>query len=159
LQSQYSPIRTDIPVTIQPFRKEIDRIITIYIKDDSPRQLNLTAKERTALIHALSNTTHPSAFKQAMATIEFFLRHQAHPNFIRWTVSNSNPSRNLAIRSLGVGSIVGGLIVAVLLTLSDVHRGWRAMSAILLLMGISNTIANTRDTCMVSRRIHLLTHD
>lgn len=41
--------------------------------------------------------------------------------------------------------------MAVLLTLSTASRGWRAMSAILLLMGFSNTIANTRDTCLVSQ--------
>ena len=141
---------TDNSVTIQPYREEIDRIITIYIKDGGSRQLNLSAKERDALIHALANTTHPSAFKQIVGTVDMFLRYQAHPNFIRWTVSNSNTPRNTAIRAMAIGGTACGLIAAVLITLSSAAPGWRAMSAILLSVGLSNAVANTRDTCMVS---------
>ena len=79
-----------------------------------------------------------------------FLRYQAHPNFIRWTVGNANRPRNIAIRGLAIGGTVLGLIVAILLTLSSVAPGWRAMSAILMSVGLTNAVANTRDTCMVS---------
>jgi len=82
-----------------------------------------------------------------------FLRYQAHQNFIRWTVGNANPPRNIAIRGLATGGTVLGLIVAILLTLSSVAPGWRAMSAILMSVGLTNAVANTRDTCMVN--LHL----
>ena len=47
-------------VTIQPFRDEIQRVIGIYIADGGSRELNLSGKERTTLLHALENTTHLS---------------------------------------------------------------------------------------------------
>lgn len=146
-------------VTIQPFREEIDRIISIYIKDGGPRQLNLSSKERDALIHALSNTTHPSAFRQIAGTVEMFLRYQAHPNFIRWTVSNSNSPRNTAIRGSAIGGIALGLVAAILITLSSAAPAWRAMSAILLSVGFMNAIANTRDTCMVGSTLRSFSED
>ncbi len=48
------------PVTIQPFRAEMDRVIAAYIMDGAPRQLNLSSREQKAALQALSHTTHPA---------------------------------------------------------------------------------------------------
>jgi len=136
-------------VTIQPFREEISRIISIYIADGSPRQLNLSAKERATLLHALANTTHPSAFRTVHHTIEWSLRHQAHPNFIRWTICNGNRPRVIFARGLGVGGIVGGIVAAILVTLSSARRGWRVLSAIGFMIGIATLIAAWKGMCVV----------
>ena len=138
------------PVTIQPFREEISRIIATYVANGGTRQLNLSDRERQALLHALANTTHPSAFKNVVSTVEWSLRHQAHPNFIRWTICNGNRPRVIFARGLGIGGIVGGLACAIILTLSSVGRGWRALSAIALLIGISTLIAAWKGMCVVS---------
>ena len=137
-------------VTIQPFREEVSRIISIYIADGAPRQLNLYCKERATLLHALANTTHPSAFLFVLHTIEWSLRHQAHPNFIRWTICNGNRPRVVFARGLGIGGIVGGIIAAVLITLSNAGRGWRALSAIGFLIGVATLIAAWKGMCVVS---------
>lgn len=143
-----------LSVTIQPFREEITRIIAIYIADGGSRQLNLSSKERTGLLHALANTTHPSAFRTVVATVEWSLRHQAHPNFIRWTICNGNRPRVLFARGLGVGGIMGGLIAAIIITLSSAGRGWRVLSAIGFVIGIATLIAAWKGMCVVSLISH-----
>lgn len=141
-------------VTIQPFRDEIARVVTIYIADGGSRQLNLSSKERTALLHALENTTHPSAFRHVLPTVEWSLRCQAHPNFIRWTICNGNPPRVMFARSLGVFCIIAGIIVGILITLSGVNRGWRALAFPLLFLGIATVVAAWKGMCVVLHGLH-----
>lgn len=137
-------------VTIQPFREEISRIISIYIADGSPRQLNLSSKERSALMHALAVTTHPSAFRDVVHTIEWSLRHQAHPNFIRWTICNGNRPRVIFARGLGLGGIIGGIMAGIFITLSHAGRGWRALAAFGFVIGVATLIAAWKGMCVVS---------
>ncbi|KAI4215591.1 MAG: hypothetical protein LQ351_002060 [Letrouitia transgressa] len=142
------------PFTIQPFREEISRIISVYVADGAPRQLNLSSKERAALLHALAVTTHPSAFRQVIHTVEWSLRHQAHQNFIRWTICNGNRPRVIFARCLGVGGIVGGILAAVLITLSGAGRGWRVLSAIGFMIGVATLIAAWKGMCVVLHGMH-----
>lgn len=137
-------------VTIQPFREEITRIIATYVSEDGTRQLNLAAKERAGLLRALAVTTHPSAFRDVAHTIEWSLRHQAHPNFIRWTICNGNRPRVIFARGLGIGGIVAGIITAILITISHAGRGWRVLSAVGFLIGIATFIAAWKGMCVVS---------
>jgi hypothetical protein len=140
-----------IIVTIQPFREEISRIIAIYIAEDGVRQLNLSAKERTALLHALANTTHPSAFKNVISTVEWTLRHQAHPMFVRYSICNGNRPRVIFARGLGIGGIILGCLFAIIITLSTAGRGWRALSGICFFIGIATLFAAWKGMCVVSR--------
>jgi len=142
------------PLTVQPYREEVNRIISIYIADGGSRQLNLSSKERSALLHALQNTTHPSAFKDVITTVEWSLRCQAHPNFIRWTICNGNRPRVVFARGLGIGGIVAGLIVAIVLTLSSAGRAWRVLSLIGFVIGISTLIAAWKGMCVVLHGMH-----
>lgn len=146
--------RSYTTVTVQPYREEVNRIISIYIADGGSRQLNLSSKERTALLHALQNTTHPSAFKDVITTVEWSLRCQAHPNFIRWTICNGNRPRVIFARGLGIGGIVAGLVVAIVLTLSSAGRAWRVMSLIGFFIGISTLIAAWKGMCVVLHGMH-----
>lgn len=126
----------------------------MYIADRAPRQLNLSAKERAALLHALAETTHPSAFSTVIHTVEWSLRHQAHPNFIRWTICNGNRPRVIFARCLGVGGIVGSIIAAVLITLSGAGRAWRVLSAIGFMIGVATLIAAWKGMCVVLHGMH-----
>ncbi|KAI9674597.1 MAG: hypothetical protein M1829_003679 [Trizodia sp. TS-e1964] len=142
------------PFTIQPFREEIARIIATYIADGSPRELNLSGRERSAILHALENTTHPSAFGSVIVNVEWSLRFQAHPNFIRWTICNGNRPRVIFARGLGVGGIVGGIIAAIIITLSGAGRGWRVLAAIGFIIGVSTLIAAWKGMCVVLHGMH-----
>ncbi|GAB7348128.1 hypothetical protein MBLNU459_g6145t1 [Dothideomycetes sp. NU459] len=142
------------PFTAQPFRQEVTRIITIYIAVDGPRQLNLSDRERTALLHALQHTTHPSAFRAALASVEYSLRRQAHPNFIRWTICNGNRPRVIFARGLGIFLILAGFIADLLITLSRAGRGWRVLPIIGWLVGISTLIAAWKGMCVVLHGLH-----
>ena len=130
------------------------RIITIYIADGAPRQLNLSSKERASVLHALAITTHPSAFRSVITTVEWTLRRQSHPNFIRWTVCNGNRPRVIFARGLGIAGVLAGIIVGILLCLSRAGRGWRVMALIPFLIGISTLIAAWRGMCVVLHGMH-----
>ncbi|KXJ93766.1 hypothetical protein Micbo1qcDRAFT_201723 [Microdochium bolleyi] len=142
------------PFSIQPFRSEVVRVITTYIAEDAPRQLNLSARERKVLLTALAYTTHPSAFRGVARTIENTLRRQAHPNFIRWTICNGNPARVFFARGLGVGTILLSLVAALLITLSRAGRGYRAIPAIGFVIGIATLIAAWKGMCVVLHGMH-----
>jgi hypothetical protein len=142
------------PFTIQPYREEISRIITIYIAEGGPRQLNLSSRERTALLHALEVTSHPSAFRNVFQTIEWSLRRQAHPNFIRWSICNGNRPRVIFARGLGIAGIIGGILTGLLITLSSAGRGWRVMALIPFMIGIATLIAAWKGMCVVLHGMH-----
>ena len=148
--SPFVTMLTEFIVTIQPFRNEIARIIATYIAEGAPRELNISARERNAVLYALRSTTHPSALRAIVSSIERSLRQQAHPNFIRWAIFNGNPARVTFARSLGVGCIVSGFVVALVLTLSRVGHGWRAFAAILWFLGSATLFAAWKGMCVVS---------
>lgn len=139
----------NLSVTIQPFREEISRIIAIYIAEGSPRELNASARDRTAALRALAQTTHPSALEPLRKAVEDSLRFQAHPNFVRWSIRNANGPRVVFAVVLGIGTITVGFLVAVLLTLSESARAWRALAAVAWLVGIATLIAGGKGMCVV----------
>lgn len=141
------------PFTAQPFRQEISRVIAIYIAD-GPRQLNLSDRERSAVLHALQSTTHPSALLAAVKPVELTLRRQSHPNFIRWTICNGNRPRVIFARGLGIFGILAGLIASILITLSTAGRGWRVLPIIGFLVGISTLFAAKKGMCVVLHGMH-----
>lgn len=141
-------------VTVQPFREETSRIIAIYIVKGAPRQLNLSSKDRANLLHALEVTTHPSAFRTIISTVELTLRYQSHPNFIRWTICNGNRPRVIFARGLGIFGILGGIITGILLCLSSTGRGWRVMALIPFMIGISTLVAAWKGMCVVLHGMH-----
>lgn len=147
---------THIPstVTAQPYRSEISRVITTYLAEDSPRELNLSSRERRAVLHALQHTTHPSAFSHIAATVESSLRRQAHPNFIRWTICNGNRPRVIFARGLGVSVMLLALVANILITLSSASRPWRIIPFIGWFIGVSTLIAAWKGMCVVLHGLH-----
>jgi len=141
-------------VTIQPFRQEIDRVVATYIMEGGPRQLNLSDHDRKAVLVALAYTTHPSALRVAIKMVGSILRRQAHPNFVRWSICNGNRARVLFARSLGAGLIVAGTAVAIILTLSSIGRGYRALAAIGWVLGIATLFAAWKGMCVVLHGMH-----
>ncbi|KAI2472327.1 hypothetical protein F4781DRAFT_428578 [Annulohypoxylon bovei var. microspora] len=153
-QDAFSAAGATQPFTIQPFRSEIDRVISTYIADSAPRQLNLSDREQKSAIQALAHTTHPSALRSVARGIEDTLRRQAHPNFVRWSICNGNPARVIFARGLGVGLIAGATLGAVLLTLSGAARGWRALFAVGWALGIATLVAAAKGMCVVLHGLH-----
>jgi hypothetical protein len=116
--------------------------------DGAPRQLNLSGRDRKAVIHALSYTTHPSAMRTAFQAVEHSLRRQNHPNFVRWCIYNGNAPRISFARTLGFAGALSGFAIAILLTLSGAARGWRATAALFWILGIGAVVASYRGMCI-----------
>lgn len=125
-----------------------------YIKAHAPRELNLSDRERTALLKALEYTTHPTAFRAILPTVENSLRQQAHPNFIRWTICNGNRSRVIFARGLGIATILLGFVAAIIITLSHAGRGWRALAAFGWAIGVATLMAGWKGMCVVLHGMH-----
>ena len=143
-----------LTVTVQPYRDEINRIISIYIAEGSPRELNLSGRARTAALHALQNTTHPSALLPIVQSVEYTLRLSAHPNFIRWTICNGNRPRVIFARGLGIAGIVVGFLADLIITLSSASRPWRVLPFLGWFIGIATLIAAWKGMCVVLHGMH-----
>ena len=114
----------------------------------APRQLNLSDRDRKLVMHALSDTTHPSALRPAFKAADYTLRVQSHPNFIRWSTCNGCPPRISFARTLGWAGVLGAFLAAILATLSSASRGWRAFAAIGWVLGIQAVVASHRGMCI-----------
>lgn len=133
----------------QPFRAEISQIIARYIAPGGARELNISARDREASLQALSCTTHPSAVANLKADCDNYLRHQSHPNFIRWVIANcTSPRMNFAY-GLGIGLLILGIFVSVVLTLTSVNRAWRLFGAIFWSIGVVILICAWKGICLV----------
>ncbi|KAI3392765.1 hypothetical protein diail_5201 [Diaporthe ilicicola] len=150
----FASVGAKAPFTIQPWREEINRVIATYVTEGAPRQLNISARERKQLLHALSHTTHPTAFRQVARSVEETLRTQAHPNFIRWSICNGNTARVKFAKLLGSFLILGSVVAWVLLTLSSVPRGYRAIPAAGFVLGVSTLVAALKGMCVVLHGMH-----
>lgn len=138
----------------QPFRSEVNRIAFHYIAPGSPRELNLSDRDRALVLYALQKTTHPSAFTLVKRMLDTQLRNQTHPNFIRWSICNGNRPRTIFLRSFAVTNIMIGFVIAIGLTLSSRNRYWRIFAALEWWFGITNLIAAYRGLCVLLHRRH-----
>ncbi|CAF9919552.1 MAG: hypothetical protein ALECFALPRED_001215 [Alectoria fallacina] len=140
--------------TIQPFRSEMNRVISHYLNPGSSRELNLSSKDRAAVLHALEHTTHPSALAFVKDMVEASLRGQSHPNFIRWAICNGNKPRVLFVRNSGIAHIVAAIILGVLLSLSHASRWWRFFVFPLFFVGFDIGVAAYKGLCVIIHTSH-----
>lgn len=126
-----------------------------YLAFTSPRELNLSHKDRAHCLHALQHTTHPSAFAPAVKIAEAALRGQSHPNFIRWSICNGNKPKIFFVRTMGVTHILLGLVIAVLLLLSHASRWYRMFAAPVMFIGISTMVAAYKGLCVILHKSHV----
>ncbi|KAM7222014.1 hypothetical protein V8F06_002519 [Rhypophila decipiens] len=136
------------PFTIQPFRDEISRVVRQYIVEGAPRQLNLSAKDREWCLRASQHTTHPSALLPAFTVAEANLRSR-HPGFVRWARSNTNKSRMVFARAVGVLLIMLGFAIDILLILSRRSHFLRIVCLIPWWPGITSFIAGCQCLCVI----------
>jgi hypothetical protein len=135
--------------TVQPFRSEIAKVVAHYFAPGAPRELNLSHRDKTAVLHALQHTTHPSAFSIANTVVEGTLRGQLHPNFVRWSICNGNKPKIFFVRFMGISHTFAGILIALLLTLSRASRWWRIAPALITLIGLVTLVAAYKGLCVI----------
>jgi len=116
--------------------------------DGAPRQVNLSDRDRKAAMQALSYTTHPSALRLVIRSVESSLRHQNHPNFVRWSICNGNPPRISFARYMGWAGVFNAFMIAILLTLSRINRGWRVTAIPVFFLGAWAVVASYSGMCI-----------
>lgn len=142
------------PFTIQPFRTEIARVLAFYFTPNSPRELNLTYRERNQILHGLSNTTHPSALLPAVKAVEWNLRRQAHPNFVRWSLANGCSSRLWFAKGLGGVFLAAGFVSAAAMLATGVKRHLRIVAFLPWFLGAATLVAAFRGLCVYLQCLH-----
>jgi hypothetical protein len=135
-------------------REEINRIMRHYLAFTSPRELNLSHKDRALCLHALQHTTHPTALLPAVKITEAALRGQSHPNFIRWSICNGNRPRVFFVRTAATNGAALGFVLAIVLTLSRKSRWWRLFAAIIWFLGFSAAVAAYKGLCVIMHFSH-----
>lgn len=149
-----APQQWQISQQNQPFRSEVNRIVSHYIAPGSPRQLNLSHDDRAMVLQALAHTTHPSALTLVKRMLDSTLRNQSHPNFVRWSICNGNKQWTFALRVFAITNITIGFAIAIVLTLSKYSRWWRIFAALEWWFGITNIIAASQGLCVLLHRMH-----
>lgn len=86
--------------------------------------------------------------------VESSLRNQSHPNFIRWSICNGNKPRVDFVRNSGIMHIVAGLVLGIVLVLSDRSRWWRFFVLPLLFVGFSISISAYKGLCVIVHSSH-----
>lgn len=125
------------------------RIVRHYISTSGPRQLNLTHVDRIACIQAVEQTTHPSALLPAFTAAEALLKGQCHPNFVRWSISNSNRPRVIFARVLAAVLISLGFALNAALVLSSFSRYLRLAPSLLWPIGFVFLLASRHGICVI----------
>ncbi|KAK6347991.1 hypothetical protein TWF718_005811 [Orbilia javanica] len=133
--------------SFQPFRNEVSLVAQLYISAQSPYELNLTSRERLAVLEALSHTTHPSAFDPAVNSVLESLRYQSHPNFVQHSLSNAGRARIRAIRLLAILVILSSIVFGLLLTLSHQARWWRLFGVVPFVLGLFALLNASKGIC------------
>jgi len=126
--------------------------VSHYILPGAPRELNLGYRERYALLHALSFTTHPSAFDEVFRLTATTLRHHSHRNFIRWSICNGNKPRVFVLRSLAVFVLSISVALGLVLVLSPYTRWVRIALFPAFYFGVVNLIAARQGLCVLLHR-------
>ncbi|KAI9746636.1 MAG: hypothetical protein M1818_000350 [Claussenomyces sp. TS43310] len=136
-------------VSNQPFREECDFIVRKYILNDSPRQMNLSQRDRDIVLGGLQDTTHPSVFNPILRVAEATLRGQSHLNFVRWSICNGNKPRTIGVRTNAMFWTVVGLVAEIILILSRAARWWRILVALLWLLSVTAVIVSFNGLCLL----------
>ncbi|TDZ37865.1 hypothetical protein C8035_v001202 [Colletotrichum spinosum] len=121
----------------QPFREDINAVINHYINSNAPRRLNLTKDDREAVLTAAASTTHPSALLPAFEKVEALLRGKLHPNFIRYTMSNTNCAATNLLRLLGLVLFLVGIILDIVFIVSSVSQYYRFLCTPFFFLGLA----------------------
>jgi hypothetical protein len=135
-------------------REECNQIIRHYLALHSPRELNLSYRDRVLVLHGLQHTTHPSAFAPALKVAEATLRGQSHQSFIRWSICNGNKPRIFFVQFLGVTNLLAGFFLATILTISSASRYYRIFAFIPWLIGFATIVASYKGLCIILHHSH-----
>lgn len=135
--------------TVQPFRAEVIRFTSLYLAEAAPRKLSLNHATLASVLHALEHTTHPSAFAPIVDLVDTYIRHCAHPNFIRWSICNGNKPRVFFVRTMGIIHILLGLLLAFFILMSSLNRFYRLLAIIPLFIGLATLFCALSGLCII----------
>lgn len=152
IESTYTPPSTagadDSPTaTNSQLSNEIEKCLATYIRCNSPRQLNLSDLNYALLVQALKQSNHPDVFRLAVKQVEHDLRvsHREFINFVlRAPALPSHSSHSFASRLIGAALIALSLATAVIMTVSNIRREFRAVVVPFFFAGVVTSFCAER---------------
>jgi len=93
LADNSNPSSTTPMATGSRLSDEIEKALAIFIRRDSPQELNISDTDRRILLHSLHHSNHPAAFNIIVKQVDELLRTTSHPEFINFVVKNGKAPR------------------------------------------------------------------
>ena len=87
--------------------------------------------------------------------LDVYLRYRAHPNFIRWSICNSNPPWTFCLVGFAIMNITIGFVISISLTLSSHSRWFRLVAAAEWWFGFTNLLAASQGLCILLHRLSI----
>ncbi|KIM76370.1 hypothetical protein PILCRDRAFT_647499 [Piloderma croceum F 1598] len=136
-----------------PFKDECMRVVATFLRPDSPKELNLDAMIKDAIIRDLAHSTHPDVFLHAYREAYDMLETTSLPRFISHATANVNLQKQLYHYTVGFICYSVGIIIAITLirTVNTNHkphnRAWRLFAVPWFFSGTTTTYSSFRGIC------------
>ncbi|CCG84482.1 protein of unknown function [Taphrina deformans PYCC 5710] len=131
----------------QPFRAEIDRVISAFFLPGAPAELNVTGAIQKRIRDEAKKTTHPALFEEAKQHVFTTMQKSSFPEFSKLAASNINHEKKVFWLCIGATDFMLGLMVYLLCILLKAGRGWRCFGIPFTWFGCMQFYSATKDLC------------
>jgi hypothetical protein len=133
-------------------RLELNAITTVFLLPGSPKELNIPAPMRKAVLSALQTSTSAHHLKPIADHCYLLLKSCSHRNFIRLGVSNGTFETVCVATSLGIVLTIAGMLCMLLLAFASPSIGhsnrWRGLAPWpLWSIGVGLILSGLRGSC------------
>lgn len=136
-----------VPPAEQPFRAEIDRVISAFFVPGAPAELNVTGAIQRRIRQEAAKTTHPELFAEAKRHVFDTMQKSSFPEFSKLAASNINHEKKVFWLCVGATDFMLGLMVYLLCILLKAGRGWRCFGIPFTWFGCMQFYSATKDLC------------
>lgn len=133
-------------------RAELDAITVIFLLPGAPKELNIPAKMRNAVLSSLQNGTSAELLKPVADHCYVLLKSCSHRNFIRLGVSNGTFETVCVATGLGIVLTIAGMLCMLLLAFASPSirhsNRWRGLAPWpLWCIGVGLILSGLRGSC------------
>lgn len=131
----------------QPFRAEVDRVISAFFVPGAPAELNVTGPIQRRIREQAQKTTHPEIFDEAKQHVFTTMQKSSFPEFSKLAASNINHEKKVFWLCVGATDFMLGMMVYLLCILLKAGRGWRCFGIPFTWFGCMQFYSATKDLC------------
>ena len=131
----------------QPFRAEVERVISAFFVPGAPAELNVTGQIQKSIRDQAKKTTHPDLFAEAKQHVYTTMQKSSFPEFSKLATANINQEKKVFWLCVGATDFMLGVMVYLLCILLQAGRGWRCFGIPFTWFGCMQFYSATKDLC------------